>query len=215
MLHDSAAVALRRIYSLALMRSKEQKIHDIETLSSENNTNGVRLGEEAKQDDTESASEDSQGPEEDPKDGHDHFMLSKQFEQALQGCTSQVPIRIAAAFDALNTRIDASNKKLVPSGNMTPRIAWEKVYPAIYHQLTLTIIGSKLWPFAVPDAEWAVNKAIDDFREHKACLMKDLVNRTHEIDTVYTNLAQGNRASYGSACHVDSTNNSPEAAPLV
>lgn len=104
---------------------------------------GERQGEEAKQDDKESASEDDEGPdEEDPKDGHDHFLLSKQFEQALQGCTSQVPIRIASAFDALNTRIDASNKKLVPSGKTTPRIAWEKVYPEIYHQLTLTIIGS-------------------------------------------------------------------------
>ena len=59
--------------------------------------------------------------------------------------------------------------------------------------------------------EWAVNKAINDFRDHKACLMKDLVNRTHEIDSVYTNLAQGPRASYGStAGRVDSTNNSLE-----
>ena len=194
MLHDSSAVALRRLYKLSIMRSREQKIYELEQ------------GDEAKQDDKESASEDDEGPdEEDPKDGHDHFLLSKQFEQALQGCTSQVPIRIASAFDALNTRIDASNKKLVPSGKTTPRIAWEKVYPAIYHQLT------QLWPFAVPDAEWAVNKAINDFRDHKACLMKDLVNRTHEIDSVYTNLAQGHRASYGStACRVDSTNNSLE-----
>ena len=71
----------------------------------------------------------------------------------------------------------------------------------IYHQLTLTIIGSKRWPFFVPDSEWAVNKAINDFRELKACLMKDLVNRKHEIDKVYTNFDQGNRTSYGPACH--------------
>ena len=114
--------------------------------------------------------------------------LSKQFEQALEGCTSVVPIKITAAFDALDSRIEVSNKQMVPSSCEKPKIAWEKVYPALYHQLTLTIIGSKLWPYAAPGAEWAVEKAITDFQTQKACLLEYLVDRTQVIDREYSSL---------------------------
>ena len=54
---------------------------------------------------------------------------------------------------------------MVPTTNTTPiKVAWEKVYPALYYQLTLTIIGSKLWPYIIPGAEWAVDKTIKDFQ---------------------------------------------------
>ena len=45
MLHDSAAVSLRRIYNLALMRSKEQSIFEMEIIAKEER----RREEEAKQ----------------------------------------------------------------------------------------------------------------------------------------------------------------------
>ena len=106
----------------------------------------------------------------------------------LQGCTSVVPIRITAAFDALESRINVCNKRLVPSGNPKPRISWEKVYPALYHQLTLTIIGSKLWPYVVPGAEWAVDKTIVDFKNHDASLFKVLIDRAQVIDEEYNSL---------------------------
>jgi len=106
-------------------------------------------------------------------DGENYFSLTKQFEQATQGCTSAIPLDIAAAFDTLDSRINVHNKKLMHGGSENRnKIAWEQVFPSLYHQLTLTIIGYKLWPYRVPDAEWAVNKAIARHREVRImCLM--------------------------------------------
>ena len=110
-----------------------------------------------------------------------------------------MPIRITAAFDALESRINVCNKRLVPSGNPNPRISWEKVYPALYHQLTLTIIGSKLWPYVVPGAEWVVDKTIVDFKNHDASLFKVLIDRSQAIDEEYNSLATTETASSVSA----------------
>lgn len=125
-----------------------------------------------------------------PANAEDHLTLTKQFEQALQGCTSEVPIRISTAFNALHARVNVSNKKLVRTGNAQPHIAWEKVYPALYHQMTLTIIGSKLWPYIAPSAAWAVEKTLKDFQEMDACMLKVIVERTIVIDAEYNSLVK-------------------------
>jgi len=193
-LHDSTAIALSRIYKLAKMRSREQQISDsdktynngsknseqIHGLESAEEGVSLMLGETNPDGTTKENYNSSSG-----KSGEDHGTLSKQFDQALQGCTSFVPIKVTAAFDSLDSRINVCNKRLMPSACQKPKVAWEKVYPALYHQLTLTIIGSKLWPYSAPEAGWAVDEAIKDFQAQDACLLKVLINRTLEIDTQY------------------------------
>ena len=79
---------------------------------------------------------------------------------------------------------------MVPTTNTTPiKVAWEKVYPALYYQLTLTIIGSKLWPYIIPGAEWAVDKTIKNFQHmNDGCLLEVLVQRAQQIDREYSQL---------------------------
>lgn len=202
-LHDSAATALTHILSLAKIRSREQQITELNNAFSRSGSTELESVEGGVPVTTGVTNQDGSGniSEEEGNvasvkstevpvvDGEDPSTLSKQFEQATQGCTSVVPIRITAAFDAIESRINVCNKRLVTSGNVKPRIAWEKVYPALYHQLTLTIIGSKLWPYVVPGADWAVEKTIANFQAQDACLLKVLVKRTQLIDDQYNSLA--------------------------
>lgn len=212
MLHDSAATALNKIYKIAIIRSREQRTTELDndynrSKDSEQPRGGSIDLERAEQDvhvmigvtnqDSSGSIPKKEGNIASKKsadlrgvDGEDPLTLSKQFEQATQGCTSVVPIRITAAFNALESRIVVCNKRLVPSENAMPKVAWEKVFPALYHQLTLTIIGSKLWPYVVPGAEWAVDKTLTDFGTHDAAtLLKVLVKRTQVIDYEYSSLA--------------------------
>lgn len=208
MLHDSTATALGNILKNAEIKRREQKMKEVRALISTGRSEQSRDGPMdlelaegiqgtrglTSQDgggDTPSEDATSKKPApDDPVAGDgDHSTLARQFEQAVQGCTSVVPINISAAFHALDTRVNVRNKKLVPTENANPKIAWEMVFPALYHQLTLTIIGSKMWPYFVPGANWAVNKAIKDFQNLDAGLMKGLVERTHEIDKEYSSFA--------------------------
>eukprot|EP00578_Thalassiosira_sp_NH16_P018833 CAMPEP_0181087446 /NCGR_PEP_ID=MMETSP1071-20121207/6276_1 /TAXON_ID=35127 /ORGANISM="Thalassiosira sp., Strain NH16" /LENGTH=362 /DNA_ID=CAMNT_0023169333 /DNA_START=12 /DNA_END=1100 /DNA_ORIENTATION=- len=213
-LHDSTANALNKIFKLARMRAKEQQIEDLDdayskrSISKKNSeqpldgskheeecvpvttTTGLMHQEITPDEDGPDEPEEKSSPEMQVVDaGEDHFTLSKQFEQAVQGCTSVVPIKISTAFDALDSRIDVSNKRLFHTASVKPKISWEKVYPALYQQMTLTIVGSKLWPYAAPGADWAVEKTIRDFQTQDACLLKFLVERAQQIDREYNNLA--------------------------
>mmetsp|Transcript_40883 Transcript_40883/g.69887 ORF Transcript_40883/g.69887 Transcript_40883/m.69887 type:complete len:396 (-) Transcript_40883:193-1380(-) len=252
-LHDSAAMALSKIYKLAIFKAGEELPLEVELDAGRNLSNSmaskietraglgssdngteklkeVNLFNEHKpsrdieayiedQDDDEVASNMEEGtsgskplPETEKKksvtqakpnqapvadrdaDGENHFSLTKQFEQATQGCTSAIPIRIVAAFDTLDSRINVCNKQLLPSeSEKKNKIAWEKVYPALYHQLTLTIIGSPMWPYRVPDAEKVVTKAIKDFQSlinkenGGADVLSGLIERSREINQAYDN----------------------------
>jgi len=231
-LHDSAAMALSKIYKLAIFKAGEELPLEVELDAGRNLSNSmaskietraglgssdngteklkeVNLFNEHKpsrddeasiedQDDDKVAKNMEEGtsgskplPETEKKksvtqakpnlapvedrdaDGETYFSLTKQFEQATQGCTSAIPLDIAAAFDTLDSRINVHNKKLMHGGSENRnKIAWEQVFPSLYHQLTPTISGYKLWPYRVPDAEWAVNKAIARHREVRImCLM--------------------------------------------
>eukprot|EP00581_Thalassiosira_minuscula_P010109 CAMPEP_0183706880 /NCGR_PEP_ID=MMETSP0737-20130205/3596_1 /TAXON_ID=385413 /ORGANISM="Thalassiosira miniscula, Strain CCMP1093" /LENGTH=376 /DNA_ID=CAMNT_0025934409 /DNA_START=205 /DNA_END=1335 /DNA_ORIENTATION=+ len=241
-LHHSAAMALTKIYKLAILKAGEDSmiylndtgINGLGSASTvkplvdarvgkaahqrEYNDKMVSFDEEAGggvQDDSDEAG-DNQNRANDSKpegekngtqaktdqdpvvdrdaDGENHFSLTKQFEQATQGCTSAIPIRIVAAFDTLDSRINVCNKQLLPSeSEKKNKIAWEKVYPALYHQLTLTIIGSPMWPYRVPDAEKVVTKAIKDFQSlinkenGGADVLSGLIERSREINQAYDN----------------------------
>lgn len=189
-LHDSAATALAKIYKLGSMSSKAHKTSDSNNDSRNNSANmeaGVPMTSDSSQTKEGSSTPGMSVPE--GKVRHeDHNTLTKQYEQALQGCTSSVPIKITAAFNSLESSINVCNKRLLPSDSPMPKISWEKVYPALYHQLTLTIIGSRMWPYVVPGAEWAVRKTIKDFKEQNGCLLDVLVQRNMQIDKEYAGL---------------------------
>ncbi|KAL7551148.1 hypothetical protein ACHAWF_014347 [Thalassiosira exigua] len=214
-LHDSAAMALSRIYKVALMKSREQRIEELDSALAGRAIDREQVTRDVSADLGKVEEGSPSMMEEDPNngdstfeergtvsnagsmkaiksvpDGDDHLTLSKQFQQATQSCTSVIPIKISTAFNALESRIYVCNKKLVPCGNVNqPKIAWERVYPALYHQLTLTIIGSKWWPYRVPDANWAVTKTIEDFDAHDAFLLEVLVKRANTIENEYNSLA--------------------------
>ena len=197
--HDSTAMALDKIYKLANLKRREQKINGLgNTFTHSNNKEhaGVCVPATfgaATNDDTSHGSSDpkeGEGASATPTEIHavgseDHSTLSRQFEHALQGCDSIIPIKITAAFNALESRINVCNK---PGSAMKANISWEKVYPALYDQLTLTIIGSKCWPYVSPGANWAVNKTMKDFKDdgfNNACLLEVLVLRAKGIDEHY------------------------------
>ena len=53
------------------------------------------------------------------------------------------------------------------------QVEWEKVYPALYRQLTATIISQPLWPYKYPNAEKVVTQTMD---KYKYKYFKDLDN---------------------------------------
>lgn len=60
----------------------------------------------------------------------------------------------------------------------------KQVLPALYYQLTITIIGTKRWPFVIPDPEWAVTKTIEDFQAEDSHLLENLASKAKKIDSL-------------------------------
>jgi hypothetical protein len=60
--------------------------------------------------------------------------LTKQFKQAVDQVDSFVPVRIANAFNVLETRLRVINESLL-TNKTNSLVAWEQVLPAIYYQL--------------------------------------------------------------------------------
>lgn len=205
-LHDSAAGSLRKIYEMTKMTSREKHIKKMQekgspATSSINEEDTEYFGGSKKDEGFRRASDLSSEAGKDglnqttekhiDKSKHLHT-LSSQYEQAVQGCESLVPIRIIAAFNIMESRVGICNQSLIRDNNTKPKIAWEKVYPALYHQLTVTIIGARGWPFYIPDPEWAVDKALRVFMDNLRCdeekesdLLLILVNRALAINKKY------------------------------
>jgi len=181
-------------YSRANSRPSDASLdHADEEVAISDGANGVKYDQDASSASVGVDAKQIYGmPVEQPqfnKGAENHDTLTRQFQQALEGCTSVVPVRITTAFDVLNTRVDVCNKRLIKTGNDQPNIEWEKVYPALYHQLTITIISSRLWPYMAPNAEWAVKQTIKDFQDMDACMLKAIIRRTKVIDEEYNSLA--------------------------
>jgi len=203
-LHESASKALGKIYNVAKLRAREQQAVCKRATEGADDTPPAKpepllstIGETdsaPEGDDTDLIVIDDEGKDdviEYPlnlnNDGSNAFhTLTQQFEQASEGCTSQVPVRITAAFEILDTRIVACKKEIVNNGDDTTRkVRWEKVYPSLYSMLAATIISSFGWPFLVPDPEKVVNKTMEKYQLMNTKLLESLLNRRNDIDKLW------------------------------
>lgn len=118
--------------------------------------------------------------------------LTKQFEQATEGCTSSVPVKITAAFETLDTRIGVCKKEIGSTGlkNDPRRVKWEKVYPSLYSILTTTIISQPGWPFLLPNPDKIVDKAMEKFSKLNTNLLESLLHRNRKIDNLYDGVSE-------------------------
>ncbi|KAK1746685.1 hypothetical protein QTG54_002029 [Skeletonema marinoi] len=122
--------------------------------------------------------------------------LTKQFEQAIESCSSQVPAEIAAAFELLDNRVGVCKRKVNnprKSSESNSQVEWEKVYPTLYRQLTATIISQPLWPYKYPNAEKVVTQTMDKYFKDldNTVLLKKLLTRNREIDEQYEAFEKG------------------------
>jgi hypothetical protein len=122
--------------------------------------------------------------------------LTKQFEQAIESCSSQVPAEIAAAFELLDNRVGVCKRKVNnprKSSENNSQVEWEKVYPTLYRQLTATIISQPLWPYKYPNAEKVVSQTMDKYFNDldNTVLLKKLLARNREIDEQYEAFEKG------------------------
>jgi len=209
-IHQTTSISLRKIYDYACYSMKEAKYESMYKASKTNNTRptgtiGLNLAddlgtaakeeaqfkmieksEEKKDDDNADAEADAEADKEKEKEKpHSVESLTHQFHQVVDQVGSPVPIELSAAFDLLESRINILNKSLVKNKKS---LAWEKVFPGAYHQLSDTIIQSRGWPVVIPDPEWSVEKALKDFKhflkvneDNNADLLKDLVVRLRDL----------------------------------
>ena len=122
--------------------------------------------------------------------------LTKQFEQAIESCSSQVPAEIAAAFELLDNRVGVCKRKVNnprKSSENNSQVELEKVYPTLYRQLTATIISQPLWPYKYPNAEKVVSQTMDKYFKYldNTVLLKKLLTRNREIDEQYEAFEKG------------------------
>eukprot|EP00985_Skeletonema_marinoi_P000336 scaffold119_cov66-Skeletonema_marinoi.AAC.4 len=122
--------------------------------------------------------------------------LTKQFEQAIESCSSQVPAEIAAAFELLDNRVGVCKRKVNnprKSSENNSQVEWEKVYPTLYRQLTATIISQPLWPYKYPNAEKVVSQTMEKYFKDldNTVLLKKLLTRNREIDEQYEAFEKG------------------------
>eukprot|EP00984_Skeletonema_dohrnii_P024078 scaffold13190_cov170-Skeletonema_dohrnii-CCMP3373.AAC.2 len=80
------------------------------------------------------------------------------------------------AFELLDNRVGVCKRKVNyprKSSENDIQVEWEKVYPALYRQLTATIISQPLWPYKSQNAEKVVTQTMD---KYKYKYFKDLDN---------------------------------------
>lgn len=232
-MHESAATALGKIYNVALLRARQEKVDKkkvavngtkpndgIESAinkgksggkdSSGSTTNvaadGIGIREEEKRTESRPPSAGSGSDSIDGGSGdsgntqmpYDDLStrLTKQFEQAIESCTSQVPVKIAAAFELLDNRVGVCKRKVDnprKSSVNDSQIEWEKVYPTLYRQLTATIIAQRFWPYFNPDPEKVVDLTMKKYLKEleSNALLKKLLSRNREIDSQYEKFENG------------------------
>ena len=149
--HQSAASSLKKIYEQALYSEKADEYLSLDMAMKTNSPLSAVEKSEAKSDtDEEKKKGDEENPQptsrssEDKNGGDDQEpekptntveTLNQQYTQAVDQADSPIPIKISAAFDMLESRINTINKSLMRDNNSGSKISWEKVNPAVYHQL--------------------------------------------------------------------------------
>lgn len=228
-MHESAATALNKIYKIALLKARQEKV-DMKkeamkgTKTNDSNNEGANSKEKGGGEDSggsttsnvaannkgggeEEKSTESLLPNEDSgidaiargsSDSSDSqtpiddltTTLTKQFEQAIESCTSQVPPQIAAAFELLDNRVGVCKRKVnnpSKSGVNDCQVEWEKVYPTLYRELTATIIAQRFWPIKNPDPEKVVEETMNKYLKQleSTSLLEKLLERNRDIDSQY------------------------------
>ena len=186
-LHDSAAVALGKIYKTTRLKVREMKANEDEDESKD------------KKDDPKP---DDLKPNEDEKEANEtsnnmmHHSLVAQFEQATEGCTSLVPAKINAAFELLDNKIEVCKRKVYKIGtdeenaNEETKVEWDSVYSTLYRELSAVIIKQSGWPFFLPDPEKVVNTAMNNYQKDEdganGSLLQTVLKRNVKINKQYS-----------------------------
>ena len=218
-LHKSASSALSKIHTVAQLRAREEQAKDSCTTGDcDDDINGKNAVPLLSKKDLAGLGVDEEGDEgtdllptdlvgidevgdddtlDDLQDLHKKSSnilatLTKQFEQATEGCTSSVPVKITAAFETLDTRIGVCKKEIGSTGlkNDPRRVKWEKVYPSLYSILTTTIISQPGWPFLLPNPDKIVDKAMEKFSKLNTNLLESLLHRNRKIDNLYDGVSE-------------------------
>jgi len=121
--------------------------------------------------------------------------ITSQFHQAVDTCNSEIPINITAAFNMLEARIELVNKSTLRDKTHS-KIVWENVKPALYYQLTETILQSRKFPLSIPNPKWSVDKTLVEFKQHlrsgeenNADLVQHLIERSNVIANYGDNMS--------------------------
>ena len=191
-LHDSAAVALGKIYKTTRLKVREMKANEDED-ESKDGKDDPKLDDPKPNEDEKEANETSNNMM--------HHSLVAQFEQATEGCTSLVPAKINAAFELLDNKIEVCKRKVYKTGTGTDeenakkvrvKVKWDSVYTSLYRELSAVIIRRKKWPFFLPDPESVVNETIDKYQKEKhedeanGSLLKIVLDRNASIKRQYS-----------------------------
>ncbi len=160
-LHDSSATALGKLYKTAELKRRQEKALKIKG----------------------GATTDSSDEGKEFMDTTLFDQLVKQYEQALEGCTSFVPSRIVAAFELLDNQIGVCKRK-VDTGLDTDhkvRVEWEKVYPTLYKELFATIITQWCWPYFVPNPKSVVEQTLHRYKDEVNTELLDILIKRNTI----------------------------------
>jgi hypothetical protein len=145
-LHEAASSALEKIYNIALLRARDEtanlwyattdggvgNIMEITASPAEDDAAGSGKVEEGATTttDTKSNASDEEYEDNNSRGSSNQLKtLTKQFEQAIEGCSSQVPVQISAAFAALETRIGICKRDVVfdkDDEKACTKVRWEK-----------------------------------------------------------------------------------------
>merc|ERR1712238_268019 len=115
--------------------------------------------------------------------------IAAQFRQAVDSCSSVVPIEISSAFAILRTRLELVNKSTMLH-KVHAKVDFSIVLPSLYYALSNTILSSPGFPIRLPDPEWAVETTLRRWKQHlqsnatddnSADLLSDLMGRSEMI----------------------------------
>lgn len=180
--HNATASALEKLYNISVLRAREEAATVYGKMEAEHQDDGNGEGDGVKV----AVTPNTQGNAKNGDIYADTVTLTRQFEQAIESCESNVPVRITAAYDDLDTYIMMSRRLVVGRGGADNIIAWEKVYPVLYRQLTTEIITQPGWPYKLPNPEVVVRSAIKKFEsEMDASLLKSLLKNNEVIRESY------------------------------
>ena len=213
--HESAADAMRKIHSIAVLRCREEdtkmkyvacidgnkdSAFNREIIGEGNKSSSI--GEDANDVDIDvegarPTHAENVGSSDEEGDRSDFHTLTKQFEQAIES-SSQIPPQISSAFELLDNRIGVCKTKVhtSKSSENERRIEWEKVYPSLYRQLAATIISQPGWPYFYPNPDKVVEEAMGKYyKTFEAGLLKKLLSRDQMISNLYEKLEEGEEIS--------------------